>query len=848
MLEILNLSKTYPKQRGLGCSRPALDNVSLTVTDTGLCVVCGKSGSGKSTLLHLIGGLDRPSSGSVLFNGADVSRLKKRELDRYRNRCVGFVSQDFGLVPGITAGENVALSLRLQEKDEAVIADKVGKALAEVGLGGFEKRIVNTLSGGEKQRVAIARALAQESKLLLCDEPTGNLDPDTADSVFRVLKKISGRIGVLVVTHDHILGKKYADRMVFLDGGRISGEKTPRAGTQPATMSEPRKSDATAADCSWKHERLRFCFRSFSSLFLVSLMSRIVSVVLMTVILSLLFSVLMSSEYAKEYSRSDALSSTFRDYSVSILKISRYETRFDDETKKWYTVWPQSEVPSDAFETLKAEYPDAAFGQSYMFTNTFRDFFPDADLSGRTYYRCAGFAHFIAVEDFSRFGPKLMCGDYPKDAGEVLIYDYMADNLLYFVSIPGVSEPEQLIGYTLEEKDTGLRMTISGIMKSDYRDFDFTDMDDWWSSMEMKAVTFAESYLSMLRSVVGFSSLAEKVAEGRDYISAFCLILDMSRPGDNYRTELVTDIEKIPIVYEEAGLNLIHNNDNNDVFFCISDTLLYELTGIPREELTEPRIDELFKEYDFGGRASFVRASSKYGEAIEINGWGYGADGIFRSEECKAFLLVKEEESMWKYHQTNGLYEYPVLLLSGDNQKDAAAVQQLLAPYKIEQDAPEAGTSGLGIVSYFEIILNNADDFLQDFGEIAGSYYWVGLTVILALLAVFVIVAVQKNQYTIGVLKSVGMPDVAIASVYGALVIVIAVLALALAVPGAFVITRFINGIFSETVGYPFRFFSFRIYAGLKTLAVAGGSIILALLATFTVFLTRKPVKLKNAI
>ena len=617
--------------------------------------------------------------------------------------------------------------------------------------------------------------------------------------------------------------------------------------TSPGIAEPSLNKPNSAKGDAWKGTKLYFGKKSFASLFRANYVPRLVTAVLMTVVLSLLFSVLISSEYVRDYSRPDALYSTLSDYNVSFIKIFPYELIFDEDEKTYKTMWSENDVDSNAAETLKAEYPDSFFGQSYKFTNTFRDFFPDIDLSERTYYRCGAFTHFIAVDSFESFRPELVCGDYPKETHDVLIYDYIAESILHFVSVPGVSKPEQLVGYTMEERDTDLRMTVSGIMKSNYRDFEFTDNSDWTKTLDFKTARFTESYLSNLRSVIGFSGMIDEITNGKDYISAFGVIFDMSRPGDSFRTELVTDIDKIPIVYDETDLKLIRYNSSEPTYYCISDTLLYELTGIAREELTAARIDELFAEYDFGGRACFVDFWAPYDVALEIDNWGYGIDGVFRSEECQAYLLEKEDESLRKFVLTNGLYEYPVLLLTGESQKDVESIRRLLTPYGSETEQGGLSKTGLGICTYFEIILNNADAFLQDFSEIAGSYFWIGLLAVLALLTAFVIISVQKNQYTIGVLKSVGTPDSAIALVYGALVIIISVIALVVALAGSWAILGFINGVFSETVGFAFRFFSFRFFTGLKTPAAAGGGVILALLITFIVFLARKPIKLKNA-
>ena len=274
--------------------------------------------------------------------------------------------------------------------------------------------------------------------------------------------------------------------------------------------------------------------------------------------------------------------------------------------------------------------------------------------------------------------------------------------------------------------------------------------------------------------------------------------------------------------------------------------MLSELTDIPREKLTVRKIEELCTEYELGGYASYADVFPPYDNALELNNSGYVLGGVFRSDKSEVYFVCKSEESQQKYFLTNGLYEYPVLLLSGTVKDDVEAIRELLAPYgTVSDDNPEQ-LEGNAICSYFEIILNSADRFLSDFGTIAGSYYWTVMLAVLALLIVFVTFAVQKNKYAIGVLKSVGTPDGAIAVVYGASVILIISVALALAIAGSRATVAFINGVFSNTAGLTFSFFSFRFSAALKSAAIAYGATLPALLVTFIVFLTRKPVKLKS--
>ena len=197
----------------------ALRGVSLTVSPGELVAVMGPSGSGKSTLLHLAGGLDTPTGGRVLVEGTDLGALSRKALAQVRRRSVGYVFQDFNLVPALTAAENVALPRELDGASTRTARKEALLALEEVGIPDLADRFPDDMSGGQQQRVAIARALVGERRLVLADEPTGALDSVTGEAVMVLLRARcdAGAAGVLV-THD-ARHAAWADRTVFLRDG-----------------------------------------------------------------------------------------------------------------------------------------------------------------------------------------------------------------------------------------------------------------------------------------------------------------------------------------------------------------------------------------------------------------------------------------------------------------------------------------------------------------------------------------------------------------------------------------------------------------------------------------------------
>jgi len=220
LLEARNISKVY--QMGT-TSVTALDNVSLTMQEGEFVSIQGTSGSGKSTLLNMVGGLDHPTMGEVLFNSKALAPLSKKEMARYRRYSVGMIFQNFNLIPTMTAEENVRLALAFGGIRGVQRRKRAADLLGRVGLSDRLTHRPSELSGGEQQRVAIARAVANNPKVLLADEPTGNVDSTRAYELLALLREMVVRdsLTILMVTHDRELATSFADRIILMKDGRV---------------------------------------------------------------------------------------------------------------------------------------------------------------------------------------------------------------------------------------------------------------------------------------------------------------------------------------------------------------------------------------------------------------------------------------------------------------------------------------------------------------------------------------------------------------------------------------------------------------------------------------------------
>lgn len=216
MLQLKNISKTYRTKNG--ATHRALNNVSLRFGEKGLVFIVGRSGGGKSTLLNMIAALDKPDSGEILLYGNSFSKFTKSDYDSYRNAYVGVIFQEYNLLKTLTVYQNIALALGLQHNESD---ERVKDVIAKLGLEELADRKPNDISGGQSQRVAIARAVVKDPKIIVADEPTGNLDSKTGHEMFELFKELSKDRLVIIVTHDRDIADEMGDRVIEIKDGRV---------------------------------------------------------------------------------------------------------------------------------------------------------------------------------------------------------------------------------------------------------------------------------------------------------------------------------------------------------------------------------------------------------------------------------------------------------------------------------------------------------------------------------------------------------------------------------------------------------------------------------------------------
>ena len=217
ILEVQNLSKIYGEKE---TKTVAVDNISFKVEKGEFVAIVGASGSGKSTLLHMIGGVDKPTSGNIIINGTNIYELSEPKQAEFRRRDVALIYQFYNLIPVLNVEENMCLPIKLDDKK--VDTQKLNELIEKLGLADRRKNLPNELSGGQQQRVAIGRSLLQEPVILLADEPTGNLDSKNSKEIIELLKKSNKEYNqtIILVTHDENIAKE-ADRIITIGDGKI---------------------------------------------------------------------------------------------------------------------------------------------------------------------------------------------------------------------------------------------------------------------------------------------------------------------------------------------------------------------------------------------------------------------------------------------------------------------------------------------------------------------------------------------------------------------------------------------------------------------------------------------------
>lgn len=414
MIELKNVSKTYKSKKSINTK--ALDNVSLNFDDKGMTFILGKSGSGKSTLLNVIGGLDKYDSGDMIILGKSSKDFNQADFDSYRNTYIGFVFQEFNILEDYDVYENIVLALQLQQKD--VDKQQVENLLKKLELKELSHRKVNELSGGQKQRVAIARALIKEPKIILADEPTGNLDSSTGKQVMDLLKEISKEKLVIIVSHDRESANTYGDRIIEIKDGSIINDVKKKEfdykienNYKTIKSKLPFKESFKLGIGSLRHKKIKLCFTIILTVF------------------SLLF--LSIIDTLSSYNVNLAHSKLLKDRKEEFVQIEKYQWYSEDDyVNKYNLVLKETDITDIKNRIEKKSNLIYRVRNDYGYENIYDVLHISSEFDGYSY--TYGNLELEIVEDSSfEYVKKFnVVGRIPEANNEIIISNVVADLII----------------------------------------------------------------------------------------------------------------------------------------------------------------------------------------------------------------------------------------------------------------------------------------------------------------------------------------------------------------------------------------------------------------------------------
>ena len=479
-IDINSITKIYKLNEKIEVK--ALNNVSFSLEEKGLVFVVGKSGCGKSTLLNILGGLDKPTEGTVSIDSILVDYSKEKNLDKHRNEDIGFIFQDHHLIDSFTIKENMKMPLLIQ--NQTISDEKIDEVLDLVDLKEFKDRFPNEISGGQRQRVSIARALIKNPKIILADEPTGNLDSSTSKQIFELLKEISKEKLIIVVTHDLDSAYVYGDRILELRDGELVSDRLKVSDFSLDVIKEKYEAEVNKSykqnDKEYKapenlisksnEYKSKLSFKDAFNIMLSWFKKGLTPMLISVFILSLALTAFGIFNNIRSYNSKSAIKTTLEknDIGTAIL----LNTTIDEENM---SLNKDNLFTKDKIEFVADNFNDVFNG--YMISTNLNKFVEDKNNIYDT--KINGVCELgdeINESQLSKFyHSKLVLGTYPKhnnNAIEILISDYLADSLSYFGAnfTNGTYYPntplELLIGKTFEYNVFSFK--IVGIYECNY--------------------------------------------------------------------------------------------------------------------------------------------------------------------------------------------------------------------------------------------------------------------------------------------------------------------------------------------------------------------------------------------
>jgi len=814
MLVLEDINKKYIVNNKAGISVEALKGISLAFSSYGITAIFGKSGSGKTTLLNIIGGIDSPTSGHVFFMGEDINNYSMNDSDNYRNQYISFIFQNYNLLSEYNVIDNVKIALRLQEIDEIRIQEKAVEALKQVGLEGLENRKINTLSGGQQQRVVIARAIAKDSKILLCDEPTGNLDSKTANDIMAIFKKVSETRLVILITHDEDIANNCADRKIYLKDGKIIKEEILSNKTSQIISNEIPKKE-------YQGFTLKDSFTMIKDNIAHSILVTLVVVLLLLSAFSLstLFASLVNYDSQKAYAY------TLQENDQYIVQITKYIDQpitTSNNSEPTIIHGPQiyyERVEEEDVSALKTLFGDNAnFYPSYFFNKNFQDFTDEyiSDTNSGFIYDAINFREVIAVNDFSQFHMKLLYGSYPAESNDVLIYDYMVYSMIQRGVLFG--EIEDNIGIVLEDQQTSLQMKIVGILKSDYERYEYIKNEETGHEFE-------ETYLTSLQSIYCMPDFVDIIYSEREIISV--LETNVAYSEDGVLNVLDCDIKKYQYTTNLSYDFLATIDDyQSQSGIILTKSQVSSILDIDSDNLSNAIINEFLSSY-------FVYfTKTLYDWSIErtyLYRGNMGIIGVIDDVSLDDNTFLYYEPNIENMLMMNSDFRQIYLSLGNNWSKNQEVLNQFEYIAKTNEfydENPDYYEEGFVDYNAFGLLIDQSNNYLENVSDFAKDILIPIIITTVIALAFFSFYSIKKFDYKIGILKALGARNKDIALIFGLQIVLVALLTYALSIPLSYFLMYRVNYNFVN-----------EIHSGLVFFKVDVGILAFGLLASFVMLL-----------
>ncbi len=818
MLLIEQLSKHYTMDKQTPAV-VALDNISLQLPQQGLVMIVGTSGCGKTTLLNILGGIDKPTSGTISVDGEAIDYSNNGALDEYRCNTVSFVFQDYNLMYDYTVLDNVRLGMQLQGKSKAEADQKAEEALKAVGLYDMKDRKIGTLSGGQQQRIAIARAIAKDSKFVLCDEPTGNLDSANSDDIFQLLKTLSQQRLFVVVTHNAQAAEQYADRILRLSDGKVAEDKVVKETNlqHQKTDKVDEHTEQTSVSTAKQHKRAKsargLSFRNMMLMIKDNILNSLLSNITMLVALLVTFTLVTSFLSMSAYNSNSAYVNTLRANNQYVMPLLKYidkrvetpvESGDDNNSQGTYndasvnndgdvivSYGPQAYYEDAKYEDiakLQQEMNKVNYYASYFFNKNLQDFtnkFIYTD-SKQYQYTAYGFREAVAVEDFSTFHMPLSAGKLPVNSNEVLIYDYMAYSMIELGMFDG--KIEDVVGKVLTDVNTGFNMAISGLVESDYQRYSYvTDgLSDY---------TFEQCYLSGLQAIFCYPSLITKLVEERTYTPVMHAdIITYDANGQATDTERLNSVKQLNYI-DASGLTFVAKNENFDNMrgVVMSVAQVAEILKIDVADVTQQVAQQFMQDRTVSVLVSLYDYSLERSYAYLD---GYQVIGICNEEVSTDGVIALSTHSEDDLSKSNGTFRQIYLSLTDNWADSAQAIEYFAIIYQTQEyyeANPDYYLEAYTTNSPYALMIDDADVYMVKVKNFSSYIMYILIVLTVAFIVIYTHINLKKFDYKIGVLKALGANTWNIILVFGLQLLAISVIGYLLSIPLAALVMSRIN-------------------------------------------------------